>query len=200
MALIPEIIPPQAFELIRDRIGAILKDELNRQALLTYDSLLLQTKIKTESINPEDKAGLPVLNVNFATGVYEGKDYSVGVRANPYSYFIDGYTNGKTTSSVDGDYNAAIKLHKILGKARYILEHSIYKTLGFSPPFIERVYFSDIGIKEVGANDAENSMMGRLIFNVVVNESCKPIIPQLIQGATTIINVNGTNDGYIYQV
>lgn len=198
MALILETIQPQAFEIIRDRIAAILKDEINRQALLTYDAILNVLNISIEGINPEDKTELAKINVCLSNGNYEAKDYGSAARANPYQYNIDVYTNAKTTPSIDGDYSAAKTAQKILGLCRYILEHSIYKTLGFIPGFIERVYCNDINIRDESKNDALNSYMGRLTFNVVAIENCQLVIPQLLQGYQTTATLGNTNEGYLY--
>lgn len=197
MSKINTLITNQAFELIRDRIGEILIDEIGNQVQLSYDSMI-DADILIESINPADNTALPIINISFIAGIYDNKDYKQ-VRANPYTYNIDVYTNGKTKTGKQGDFLAAKALQKIIGICRYILENPIYKTLGYQSPFIERVYISRIDIANIGKNDAINSMMGRLTFNVVVNEQAQLIIPPLIDGYDTAVKIDNSNMGYFYQ-
>lgn len=197
MAKIGTIIPKQAFELIRDRIAAILNDEIANQFLLTNDHSL-KLKVVTESINPVNTPNLPVVNVNFASGKYDSKNYGGSISASPYTYNIDVYTHSNTIGNYDGSYLSAIALQKILGVCRYALEHSAYKTLGFVAPFIQRVYCSEVDIANSGKNDMLNSMMGRLTFNVDAIEITGLKIPETIVGYETIVKIENTEKGFVY--
>jgi len=196
MSKITEIIPRHNFELIRDRIGEILKDEINHQFVLTYDAEI-DADILIENINPEDKERLPVINISFASGNYSLKDYHGNIKGS-YIYNIDFYTNAKTNSAKDGDYRAAIRLQKLIGLCRYILDNPIYKTLGYAAPLIHRVYCGDINIANSGRNDAVNSMMGRMTFNVEVQESMLLIQPSLIAGFETTVKIDVSGKGYLW--
>ena len=197
-------IYPAAFERIRDRIAEILKAEIAAQVLITYDISLEDISIVTESINPMDKSNLPVINVSFAAATYADKDYSGQsmIRATPYVYNIDVYTNAKTSVAQSGDYSSAKLQQKILGICRYILEDPQWKTLGYDvapkcQPFIERVYCSEINIASWGRNDAENSIFGRITFNVVATETNALEDVPIIQGQTTVFNLaNSNNNGF----
>ncbi len=196
MGLIDRIIGPDKFEIILDRIAEILTDELATQSQFTYD-LETDAEVTIENGNPEDLSGLPVVNVSVSTGNYDNKDYR-SVKGT-YQYFIDCYANSKTTPTSDGGYLSAKKVHKLLRLCRAILNDPIYKTLGYEPGFIYRVYFSNFDIRGNNPKDALNSGMGRLILNVEVDESNKLIVPQLIESYRTRVNIGNTSQGYVYE-
>lgn len=195
MALITQIINTQAFEFIRDRIGEILFDELNNQFLLSgdYD---LDVDVTIESNFPQtNKTALPVVNVSLANGKYDNKD-SGGNVSGSYQFNVDIFANSETPAAGQGDRLAALKMHKLMGMCRAILEDPIYKTLGFTPPFISRVFISDVNISEPNKEDALHTIIGRLIFNVQANEKIKLIPPTLISGYETGVRINNTNRGF----
>jgi hypothetical protein len=195
MSKIGFVIPPASFEIVRDRIAAILQDELFNQFSISYDPEVNAT-VLIEDIDPIDKSGLPTVNVSFAGGPYDLKNYGATVKGS-YQYFIDAYAHSKTTATTTGDYRSAIRLHRLLAILRYVLENPIYKTLGYMPGFIQRVYVSSIDVKnQPGSNDALNSMMGRLTFNVDATESIQLITPELIQGYETTGLIGNSGKGY----
>jgi len=201
MAQIPNIIPPAAFELIRNRIAEILIDEFNKQFLMTYDvDLDLDEKsIVVERSNQLDNTELSFINICLSGGGFDNKNYSGSVNGT-YSYDIDIYTKSKTSALQSGDVTSSFRLQKLLRVCRYILEHPIYKTLGFSSPKINRVYCSqfNIAVPGPGVSDALSTMMSRLVFTVVSNESVELITPALISGYDTKIKINNTDEGYFY--
>lgn len=196
MGKIIRVIQPDSFELIRDRIADILIDELGVQTQLTYDAHT-DPKIMMENTNPEDLTGLPTLNISVAAGTYDSKD-TRSVKGS-YQFYLDCYTHAKTTSTTQGNYLAAQRLHKLIRLVRSILNDPIYKTLGFKPPFIYRVWFSAFDISNMpGKNDTLNSMMGRLTFNVQASEENTLITPSLIEGYETTVMIGNTADGYLW--
>ena len=74
MPKITQAIPPQAFEIIRNRIGLILAEEIDNQSILTYDPDLDLT-VWVERTVPFDKTELPSVNVSLARGSYDSKTY-----------------------------------------------------------------------------------------------------------------------------
>lgn len=180
---------------MRDRIADILYDELDIQSQLNYDTDL-DVEVLIECTNPIDKTEASVIIVSLASGSYANKNQG-GVDGT-YTYNIDVFTNSKTTESTAGDKNAALKLQRLLGLCRAILEDPVYRTLGFAAPFISRVNCVDIKIADTGRDDAVNTAMGRLTFNVVLNESSKLLIPNLIEGYDTVVKLGETANGYSY--
>ncbi len=196
MSLITQPISKQLFEFIRLRILEILVSEFQGQFLLTGD-YELEVKIFIERSTPLDKTELDAIVISFAHGAYSNKNQ--GSVDGMYQFHIDCFTSEKSSNGVSGDTAAMIKLHKIVGLVRSILEDPIYKTLGVQPPIIMKSFISEINIAASNKEDALNTSMARLVFNVSANETNKLIIPPLIAGYTTSIKINGTGRGYFYE-
>lgn len=197
-------IAPQAFELIRDQLAAILADEIDYQGVLTYDPDLLRMNVFVESNNPNDKEDLPLINVSLATGSWpDRKGYDGNIKGN-YIYNIDVYSSSPASINEDGTYLpgdnlSAIKLQKIMGKCRAILENPIYKTLAYKPGFIERVGLQELNIRAEGkGNDALNTSMGRLTYLVEVQEKVTLLHGSPLLEWTTVTKINNTDDGYLF--
>lgn len=205
MPKILSIISPQAFELIRDQIAAILADEIDYQGVLSYDPDFLNMIVFVEGNNPEDKEDLPLINVSLATGSWpDRKAYNGQIKGN-YIYNIDVYTNSPSSSDnegdeIRGDNLSGVKLQKILGICRAILENPIYRNLGYASGFIERVAMNDLNIRAESKNaDALNTRMGRLTFQVEVQENVNLLNANPLLEWTTSVSINKTDDGYYFQ-
>jgi hypothetical protein len=190
-------IPYQAFEVVRTRIWEILKDELHNQAVVSGD-YELEPSVEIESTNPYiDKEEVPIVSVSLANGKYSNKHQ--GSSTGSYQYFIDVFTNSKIKENAPGDYLASVKMQRLLGLCRYILEDPVYKTLAFTPPFISRVFVSTI---DIAANpqkdDTRFNSMGRLTLDVTVNEQNDLKVPPSIQGYDTNATIGNTGIGYTY--
>jgi len=195
-AKITTIIPSQNFELVRDRIGAIIHLELSNQKVLTGNDDL-EGVVWVERGMPFDKTELTAINISLATGSYSNK--SQGNVSGVYQFFVDVYTNAKTTDAQGGDITATFKLQKLLGVIRAILENPIYKTLDFTTPFIERTYVSDINIRAVGKDDDMNTAMGRMTFTVQCVETTSLLVVNTIAGWDTTVKLGQSDKGYFYQ-
>lgn len=196
MSRITAAIAPQGFELIRNRIGEIIADELSNQAALLGDEKLDAT-VFVERTSPIDKTELPVINVSLSNGKYENKHQ--GSVDGTYAFNVDVFTKSKSTDNADGDVESAFILQRIIGICRSILENPIYNTLGFATPFIGRTYCSEINIAAPGKDDSINTMMGRLTFNVMCNEPNVLISPALIAEYNTQVKLELTDKGFYYQ-
>lgn len=198
MSLLTGIISPHAFEIIRDRIGEILADEIANQYTLTSDEDLNLGEVWIERFVPFDKEELPTINVSLASGAFSGQTqkHTDGV----YTYFIDVYTKAKTSETDRGDVLATIRLHRLLGVCRAILENPQYKTLLFTAPFIFNRHFESLSIAEPGTQDAVSSIQGRLTFSVKAIETNELITPILLGIHDTRVKLNLTDKGYFYSV
>lgn len=196
MAQIKGIIPAQYFEVIRDRIAEILADELDGQVLLTYDTDLEVKGVYVERSVPFDNTEMPAINVSFSGGDYNNQ--TVRDADGSYSFFIDVFTQAKTTDDDRGDKLAMFKLHKLLGVCRAIIQNPIYKTLGFEPPFIMSRQISSIVIAAPKEGEALKVVMGRLILAIVAPEDTQLLTAELIAGFDTQVKLALTDKGYIY--
>lgn len=195
MSKITKEINQQNFEFIRDRILQILVDEFEGQFILSYDDDL-DLSVYVERSTPIDKTEIPAIVISLSNGNYNNKNQ--GCVDGTYVYNIDFFTNAKSSEGISGDTLAATKLQKIMGVGRAILEDPIYKTLGVTPPFVMKTFVSEMNIAQQNKEDAENTSMGRLLFNVVSTETTTPIVPSLIEGFKTAIKIDQSGKGYFY--
>lgn len=195
-SIINTIIQKRAFELIRDRIGLILAEELVSQASLNSDSNLA-AKVYVERFIPFTKPDLPALNVSLATGDY---DNMTSIKSDgTYQFYVDIYTNSTAKGTNSGDAAASIKLQRLAGVCHAILSDSAYMTLAFAPPFIEHTEVKSINIgTPQSVNEATNIVMARLTFIVRVPEKTRSIIPSDIAGYTTKMVLGLTDKGYLF--
>lgn len=196
MAKLTAVIPPQAFEIIRNRISDILIDELENQYILSYDPDIDNFELRLESSSPVDKVEAPIIIVNFSSGDFNNKNQ--GSADGIFVFNIDAYTSAKSDQEEDGDSKATFKLQKILGMCYAILSDPNYKTLGFAAPFIIQNSCGQINIADPGKQDAANVMMGRLTLNIKAVQTNPLIIPSLLEGYDTRIKMGVGNSGYKY--
>ena len=190
-------IGPQSFEIVRDRIGRILAEELENQYKLTLNPLL-KVSNWIERFLPFDNTELPSVNVMLAEGTYDGQ---TAIQTDgTYRYYIDVFVNAKTKPGDAGDQKAMRGLHKIIGICRAIIQDARYKTLGFPTPsgFIMNRHFESIQIKEPKQkdNDLMSTAMGRLILSVKVPEVTSYIQPVSGQFMATTVKLESTERGY----
>jgi hypothetical protein len=197
MAKINKVISAQNFELVRDRIATILYDEIDNQFQLSYDAFLDRVEVLVETKTPIDKVAIPTVNVSVLKGDYDNKNQ--GSVDGSYQYAIDVYTNAKKTAQQPGDFIANMRLQKLLGLCRYILEDPFYNRLGYQPGFVMRTMVSDFNIAAGGGDDTNNTAMGRIIFSVMLNENNSLKTPELIDSYQTQVKIENTNKGYFWE-
>lgn len=196
MSKITIAIPEQGFELIRDKIGEILADEIAQQFVLNPDPEINAT-VFIERIIPIDKSEPPVVNVLYSRSNYDNNTAIKGDGKNTYN--IDVYVKGKAKVGTKGDAVAMVRLGRILGILRAILESPHYLTLGFAPPFIKNTTVTDIQVADPRDNqDAANMMMGRLVFTVDAIEVTEQIQPVAAAGYDTQVKLSETDKGFVY--
>ncbi len=195
MAKILNIIPPQNYELIRDRIALVLADEIDNQVVLSYDPYIDVT-VYCERTKTFDKTEMPAVNVSLANGSYGNKHQ--GSIDGTYIFNIDVYVNSKSTLAQDGDVRSAFNLQKLLGIVRYVLEDPLYKTLGFAPGFIMTSKVNDFNFAVPENMDSMNHMMARLTYSVTANEKNTLITPNVIDSYITTLKILESEQGYLY--
>ncbi len=196
MSQITTPIPTQAFELVRNRIGEILIDELVNQATITYKPELNAT-VSIDKFVPFDKTEMPAVNVMLDRGDYDNQ--TTVDKDGTYRYFIDCYHKAPTTVTKDGDVEAMRKLQTLMGTCAAILESSKYITLGFVAPFVINRHVENIRIAPpADAKDSNSIVMGRINFVVRVPEEFDKLTPELIAGFDTQVKLGDTDKGYIY--
>jgi len=187
MAVLPSF-PTQNFELIRDRIGEILTDELTNQSI---DSVVYR-----ERVTPFDKTDLECLNVSLAQGDYTSKTQID--TDGEYQYNIDIYVSKKTTETDAADKLANHRLQKLIGIVCYILRASQYRTLLFANPLISHTMVTNFRIADTVNQDATTTVMARVQFNVNCTEGSGLSDTIELDKNTTTVKLHETDKGYIW--
>lgn len=191
------IIPPQGFEIVRDRIGEIITEEISNQEIL--QNLGTQAGVFNERLAPFSDEEILMINI-----MYDGSNYGSFTEKDakgPNIYYIDVYSTAKATPTEDGGNSSSRLLHKYLGMCRHILQSHLYNTLGFPPGLIMGTYIEQIQISDPQNNqDAANVTMGRITFSVriVENQELWEGVP--IGNNTTSVKLSLTNKGYKYEI
>lgn len=198
MPSIPTIISAQSFELVRDRTAEILADEIANQFALGAEEALNLKAVALERTVPYDRNELPAVNVNLQRTTQQehiavNTDESVIIN-------IDCYQSAKGNDLVRGDVLAKLKLHRLMGVARAILENPRYKTLGFAPGFIMNRKCISMDFAPVDNQDALSVSMGRISFSVRVPENTELIQPVVAAGFDTELKLELTDNGYQYTI
>lgn len=196
MSVILTPIPQSAFELIRDRIGAILAEELDTQAQLTYDAEV-DAVVYIERFTPFNQSEYPAVNVSCARVALDG--HTIEQSNGTETFVIDIYQKSNSAPGVDGSAQAVRKMHRLVGICRAILEHSKYQTLGFKPPFISSRRVVDIKFADPETTkDSVSVARGRIIMEVKCRELNGLVSPPLIDGYETVLKLNVSDAGYYY--
>lgn len=202
MPKIITVIGPRAFEVVRNRIAEILTDEINNQGVLSSDQDFLSTNILIASDGPEDMEGLSTVNVSLLNGKFGERTSYDGKVKSTYLYAIDVYTKSKNTKDFSADYLSTIKCEKITGLCFAILDNPIYRSLGYgSKSFIERVKCNDFNFRSKNKNnvDVNQCEMGRIVFEVQVDETVDLLTATVLSDFATTLNLNTSDKGYFYE-
>ena len=192
------IIPSQNVELIRDRIGEILADEIANQFVLDPNPEI-NSRVFIERIQPIGLSDVPVINLIYARTGYDNETAITSDGEN--AYHIDHYTKGKANPGVGkkGDETAKKRLLRNIGITRAILESPHYLTLGFVPGFIMQTRVASVEIADARDDqDASNMVMARLTFMVKAVEVTEGITPRIAEGYDTTVFLDETDLGHLY--
>ncbi|HLW10685.1 MAG TPA: hypothetical protein VKX35_09815 [Fermentimonas sp.] len=124
-------IPTQKFELFRDVIGLIIKEELANQYTLTSDPIY-NADVYIERFVPYNASTeLPAVNISFKEIEYteSSVDYNFGENL----YAIEITTKAHESADNRADFLSSVKAHKLIGAISYILSSIEYRTLGLPP-------------------------------------------------------------------
>ncbi len=199
-AKITEEITSRNYELIRDRIAAILTVEIAEQLAITGNNLF-DAVVWTERFISFDKTELPAVNVYFFSNRYEEHTPISNVADN--TYHIDIHVHAKHTSGSDylnGDKEASKKCQKMAGVIQTILEHPGYLKLDFDSNIIRHTKVNDIQISQpADSQDGLHTVTGRVTFNVVSTDIEPELSAIEAEKYTTQVNLGETDKGFYYE-
>lgn len=196
MAVIKDIIPKQNFELVNERIGEILKLELEHQKTLQeFDDPVNVFNERLDAFQQEEE-----LMINTMFDSENNNTHSQKSSLGNVHYFIDVYSTGKSKGNVDGGTASARRLHKFLGMCRFILSDSQYRTLGFNPGTIAGTAIESMQIATLENKDAANVTMGRIVLAVRLQEQQPLTNGPVVSKSLTGIKLDLTDLGYKYEL
>jgi hypothetical protein len=185
-------IKKQTFEVIRDQIALILKEELENQAEL--DSNFKAPEVYINRFINLNHHNIPAINVTTDRASYQNESpkHQLGL----YTYQLEFYHKGQSTSKNDASEISARRNEDMVGKARHILMAPEYYNLDFQEQIIGRRYFDDFSIGNPNVTESLAVSMAAMNFNVLAGELPNLASPTPIQGNTTTVLVKDAAYGY----
>lgn len=197
--MINYFIPRQNYELILERIGAIIVLELENQVVNFYNSDADQITVYVENTSSFDEADAASISLCLAPGSWDNRH--AGYVRGTYTFYVDTFANAKTTAELKGSLTSAVQANRIMGMIRAILEDPIYKTLGYDPGNIGNVKVTNYEIGDIKniQMDAANSRVNRIVVEVQAAENDQLLTGVEMMEALTTIKLELTDNGYQYQ-
>jgi hypothetical protein len=197
-SILTETIGVQNFEIVANRIGSILLEEIeNQKKIQGFDDTV---EVFNERIEPFSKEQDVQITIAFREAQYGGQ--TVRDSQGEYFYFIDIFASGYGFDDVSPSIVAKNKLFRYVGLARYILTSGKYLTLGFPPGFIGGKYIEKITLDTDYSNFGNHSnydgsyiRFARIIYKVRVQENQALWEGVALQGNTTNVTLDNTNKG-----
>lgn len=188
------------FQQIGENIAAILETEFKNQWTTYENEDCRCVDVYKDRVTPLDETELTVVNVTFAASWYDNKHQ--GSKSADNTYYIDVYCNSKSTKDRDSDDIAQERIQKVLGVIDEVLEHPLYKKLGFVPNGIISGTMVE-GIEIVYPKetmDALASVFGRVTLKVRGIESTGLNVGVDLDAAITKVYINSTTKGFKYEL
>lgn len=200
-SILTETIGVQNFEVVANRIGSILLEEIQNQK--NIQGFKDHVEIFNERIEPFDKNQDVMLTIAFRQAEYGGQ--TTRDSQGEYLYFIDIFGSGWGEEENAPSIIAKNKLFRYVGLVRYILSSGKYLTLGFPPGFIGGKYIEKITLDTDYSNFGNHSnydgsyiRFARIIYRVRVQENQELWQGVPLQGNTTNVTLDNTAQGTQY--
>ena len=195
--MINTIIGPSGVELIKHRIAAILKTELENQKVLQEDTFPINVFV--DRMVPIDKSEILVINVRFES--INPESINQHGSQEDATFTIDTWAVSKQTSTKRGDLLSTNFRDKITFQIKAILQSNFYVTLGFVPGLIMSSNVQNIEPYEPNNNqDASFVSMARLNHNVRFYQDYKVWEGVEVTNNLTNVKLSNTELGYKYEL
>ena len=195
--MINTIIGPSGVELIKHKIAAILKTELENQKALQEDTFPINVFV--DRMVPIDKSEIVVINVRFESLNPESINQHGSQETGTFT--IDTWATAKQTSTKRGDLISTNLRDKITFQIKAILQSTFYVTLGFVPGFIMSSNVQNIEPYEPNNNqDGSFVSMARINHEVRFYQDYKVEEGVLITQNNTNVKLSNTELGYKYEL
>lgn len=195
--LITEIIPDQPFQIIQNKIGEILLEEITAQHAL--QSLESSFELFVERIHPYDVSEDVVITL--ACREQDNQEYTQQSSQGQNLYFIDIFCGGIESSNRSLSEDVRLKLFKYVGIVKYILNSGKYPTLGFARGLIGNKHVKKVTFDTDYSNwgnhsnyDGSGIRFCRILFLVTAREETELWQGIPLQGNDSVV-YTGTNKG-----
>lgn len=204
-AKLTQAIAPQKFELIRDRVALILYREFIKQStlqtLVDVQQLLIKTTFFTERFSPLNPGEMSAIVIFLLSGDYDNPHPQT--QTGTYLFALDIFVKRQNESTKDGEKWAAADGQKLAGFIRAILQSPYWIRLGFEPSkgnvFVNKSNVVSVKrMEEENTKDNQNTIMYRVLLEVVANEETEGINGLPLDRNTAILKIAETEVGYQY--
>jgi hypothetical protein len=197
MALINTIIEESGFEIVKKRIGAILKIELDNQK--TLQGFNFPISVFIDRITPFDKSEVVIVNVRFDS-LNKSNQTQYGSQ-DSIVYNIDVYATAIQNSAQRGDELSSSIRDKFTAMIAAILDSNIYNSLSLDQGLIMSTTVDGIDPYETSNNqDANFTTMGRVNYSVRLYQDYEVWEGVLFNQNLTDVKLDLTDLGYKYEI
>lgn len=197
MSQLNQVIQRQGFEVIKEQVGAILKNELeNQKALQNFD---LPINVFLDRVVPYDDSEQLMFNVGLRSYSKSNKSqYGAHVEA---EFSIDVYTSSKQKSTGRADEISSNIRDRYIGLCDAILSSTKYYQLLFEAPRIMNTMVNGVQTYEASNNqDFKFVSMSRLTFQVKYNEDYETWNGLDFKQMITNVKIDLTEKGYKFEL
>lgn len=192
-AIITDIIPIQNFEIVLNKLGVILLEELTNQ--IDLQNLDNELGIFISRQEPYGKEEDVMINITLDNSNYSGKTQKD--RQGLTTYYVDVFCQGIESENQTGSTSSRITLMQYVGMIGFILSSTKYKTLGFENNLIGGTMVDSIQVQNnYGNQDANFISFARITFSARLQEVQDTWTGIELLGNDTNIKIDTTNKGY----
>ena len=196
-SIITELIPDQPFQIIQNRIGEILLEEITAQH--TLQNLDSSFAFFVERISPYDVSEDVVITI--ACREQDNQEYTQQSSQGQNMYFVDIFCGGIENGNQSISENVRLKLFKYVGIVKYILNSGKYPTLGLPRGLIGNRHVKKVTFDTDYSNwgnhsnyDGSGIRFCRIIYLVTAREETQLWEGIPLQGNDSVV-YTGTNKG-----
>lgn len=195
--MISKAIPESGFEIVKKRLGFILKAELENQKIL--QGFNYPINLFVDRSIPFDKSEVLVINIRFDT-LNKSNQGQHGSH-DTITYNVDVYATAKQSQTETGDEKSTSIRDKFIALIAAILQSNVYLTLGLDPGLIMSSNVENIDTYEASNNqDANFVSMTRLNYSVRIYQDYSVWEGVTADQNLTDVKLDLTELGYKYQL
>lgn len=198
MSKITNPISVQFYQLIAPQVASILQEELGNQYAINGNESALNVKVELERTSAINQSEYSLVSVRYIDTDLTNIDQS-GDGLYTSNYLIECYAAAKYNDTERGDAIVQLKLQRLTGVIRSILNSPIYKGLDLPQGVVRSKSLSSIKMAEAETDTgAMSTSYAQIRLEVVTNEISEQITPLMISEWLTTVKFGNTEDGYTW--